>query len=65
MTKKEFIKKWNVAYESKEQQAEFNNEMLKDLKDIDERIRLILFDYMSESKVNKVFKQLREYEETT
>lgn len=64
MTKKEFIKKWNVAYESKEQQSEFNNEMLKDLNDIDERIKFVLFDYMSESKVNKVFKQLREYEKT-
>lgn len=41
MTKKEFIQKWNVAYESKEQQAEFNNEMLKDLNSIDERLMLV------------------------
>ncbi len=42
MTKNEFIKKWNVAYESKEQQNEFNNEMLNDLDSIDERLNLIL-----------------------
>ena len=31
MTKEEFIKKWVVAYESKEQQIEFANEMKADL----------------------------------
>lgn len=31
MTKQEFINKWNVAYESKEQQIEFQHEMMKDL----------------------------------
>lgn len=31
MTKKDFIEKWNVAYESKEQKIEFGMEMLTDL----------------------------------
>lgn len=34
MTKEEFIKKWVVAYESKEQQIEFANEMKADLEGI-------------------------------
>ena len=32
MTKEEFIKKWNVAFEDKEQDAEFAAEMEADLK---------------------------------
>lgn len=31
MTAKEFIKKWNVAYEDKEQELEFSLEMKADL----------------------------------
>ena len=31
MTKQEFIAKWNVGYEDKEEQSEFANEMLSDL----------------------------------
>lgn len=32
MEAKEFIKKWNVAYEDKEQKLEFSKEMGNDLK---------------------------------
>ena len=32
MKEKEFIKKWNVAYEDKEQEIEFSKEMSNDLK---------------------------------
>ena len=32
MEEKEFIKKWNVAYEDKEQKLEFSKEMGNDLK---------------------------------
>ena len=34
MTKEEFIQKWNVAFESKEQEAEFAEEMRSDLNKI-------------------------------
>ena len=34
MTTEEFIEKWNVAYESLEQKAEFAAEMRRDLKSI-------------------------------
>lgn len=34
MTKKQFIDKWNVAYEDKEQQAEFAKLMKADLRSV-------------------------------
>lgn len=34
MTKKDFIKKWNVAFESKEQELEFAAEMKADLEEV-------------------------------
>lgn len=34
MTKQEFISKWNVAFESKEQELEFAREMKRDLEEV-------------------------------
>lgn len=34
MTKEEFVNKWNVAFESKEQELEFKAEMILDLDDV-------------------------------
>lgn len=34
MTKEEFVKKWNIGYESKEQQNEFSVDMKDDLESL-------------------------------
>lgn len=34
MTRKEFIRKWNVAFENKEQELDFAAEMERDLKEL-------------------------------
>jgi hypothetical protein len=39
MTKKEFIEKWNVAFEDKEQELEFAAEMEIDLYAVTEALR--------------------------
>ncbi len=39
MNKTEFIMKWNVAYESKEQEAEFAAEMFNDLESLSTQSR--------------------------
>jgi hypothetical protein len=39
MTKEEFIKKWNIAFEDKEQELEFAAEMESDLDAVTETLR--------------------------